>query len=100
MVSGAGRLRSRASPIPGSNAIRVPKAVGVICRRAAISKAKGSTGRRIASPAAARRVPAVTWPMDWGTPMTAAVAAEMGIVMLSAVVPVKRSSPTCWVSSM
>ena len=41
----------------------------------------------------------VRCPTACGTPTIAAVAAEMGIVMLSARVPVKRS-PTCWVSRM
>ena len=87
----------RVSPIAGSSAMSVPNAVGVMLRSAAISNANGSTGNSTASPTAATMMRASRCPNACGTPAIAAVAAEMGIVMLSARVPVKRS-PTCWVS--
>ena len=83
----------------GSRAIRVPNAVGVMRRRASISSAYGRTGSSRAQPGAAASTSRLRWPAACGMPTTAAVAAAIGTVRDSALMPVKRS-PTCWVSTM
>jgi|HubBroStandDraft_6_1064221.scaffolds.fasta_scaffold49602_2 hypothetical protein len=79
------------TPMAGSRAIRVPNAAGLMRRSASISKAYGRTGSSGASPAAAARTPAVRCPVACAMPGSAAVAAAMGTVSESPVVPAKRS---------
>jgi hypothetical protein len=85
--------------MPGSTAIRVPKADGFILRSARISRANVITGWSRPSPTAAAMIPGVRCPLAFGRPTTAVVTAAMGTVMVRPLMPVNRS-PTCWVSRM